>query len=29
MAVLNKDGLHHIGLNYSHAEAMLREIDAA
>jgi putative protein-disulfide isomerase len=29
LAVLKADGLHHIGLNYTHPEAMLREIEAA
>jgi len=29
MVVLKTDGLRHIGLNYTHPEAMLREIEAA
>lgn len=29
LAVLKADGLHHIGLNYTHPELMLREIEAA
>jgi putative protein-disulfide isomerase len=29
MVVLKADGLRHIGLNYTHPEVMLREIEAA
>jgi len=29
LAVLKADGLHHIGLDYTHPEVMLREIEAA